>query len=322
MVAEPGPVRAWSFLIVDEGDRQHRGNEGYDDEPNRHYTWDSTVPNREGPSAGDVCLVRDSRGALGVSWIDDIERTFGAEKLRLRCPFCASTALKSRTAIQPTFRCSRCKEAFDDPVEEKIEITRYRADYARSWLPIDGAVTASELEANCYLSRSRQQAIRPVDPDALRALVTSRQVLIGGEWWKRGVQIDAPEIRGGRQPRTVMGRLGQGEFRRRLLERFGPVCAFTGPQPLHSLQASHVTPYSKDPRHDVAGGLLLRSDLHALFDNGLITVDDDLRVRIDSSLRRYRELARLDGSTLKLDLTDSRLPTLRKLLRERNRGQN
>jgi ribosomal protein L37AE/L43A len=321
-VAEPGPVRAWSFLVVEEGDRQHRGNEGYDDEPDRHYSWDSTVPNREGPSVGDVCLVRDSRGALGVSQIDHVRHADGAEKLRLRCPFCTSTALKGRTATQPTYRCSHCKEEFDDPVEEQIEITRYRADYARSWIPIDGAVTATELEANCYLSRSKQQAIRPVDPDALRALVTSRQILIGTEWWKRGVQIDAPEIRGGRQPRTVMGRVGQSEFRRRLLERFGPVCAFTGPQPLDSLQASHVTPYSKDPRHVVAGGLLLRSDLHTLFDNGLITIDEDLRVRIDSSLRRYRELARLDGSPLKIDLNDSMLPTLRKLLKERSRRRD
>lgn len=318
-MAEPGPVRAWSFLVVDDGERQHRGNEGYDDEPNRHYSWDSTVPNRDGPDAGDLCVVRDSRGALGVSQIDEVRQTHGIEKLRLRCPECTSTALKSRTTVHPTYRCSSCEAEFEAPAEQHIEVTVYRAEYARSWLPIDGAVTASELEAGCYLSQAKQHAIRLVDPDALRELVSSRQVLIGGEWWKRGVQIEIPEIPAGRQPRTVMGRVGQGEFRRRLLERFGPICAFTGPQPLHSLQASHVTPYAEDPRHDIAGGLLLRSDLHTLFDKRLITVDEEsLRVRIDASLRRYRELSRLDGSTLRITLKDPMLPTLRKLLKERN----
>ena len=146
-------VRDWSFLVVDDGARQHRGNEGYDDEPNRHYSWDSTVPNRDGPDAGDLCLVRDSRGALGVSQIDEVDRTEGV-KLRLRCPECTSTALKARTKVRPTYRCSDCEAVFDAPDERAIEVTKYRADYGRSWLPIDGAVTASELEASCYLSHA------------------------------------------------------------------------------------------------------------------------------------------------------------------------
>lgn len=220
------------------------------------------------------------------------------------------------------YRCSDCEAEFDTPREEQIEVTDYRAEYARSWLPIDGAVTAAELEANCYLSHAKQHAIRLVDAAALRELVGSRQVLIGGEWWERGVQIETSEIPSGRRPRTVMGRVGQGEFRRRLLERFGPICAFTGPQPLHSLQASHVTPYSEDPRHDIAGGLLLRADLHTLFDERFITIDEkSLRVRIDASLRRYRELSRLEGSTLRIDSKDPLLPKLRELLEVRNRRQ-
>lgn len=58
--------------------------------------------------------------------------------------------------MRPAFRCSNCAAEFDSPDEEPIEVTTYRADYARSWLPIDGAVTAAELEADCYLSRAKQ----------------------------------------------------------------------------------------------------------------------------------------------------------------------
>src|SRR6185437_8167184 len=129
--------------------------------------------------------------------------------------------------------------------------------------------------------------------------------------------IEVPEIPAGRQPRTAFGRIGQGEFRRRLLERFGPVCAFTGPQPPDSLHAAHVTPFATDPRHELAGGLLLRADLHSLFDRRLITIDPDLAVRVDPSLRKYRELSRLDGSSLQIDPRDPLLPTLRSLLERR-----
>lgn len=309
--------QGWSFLVVDEGDRQHRGNEGYDDEPSRYYSWDSTVPNHRGPARDDLCVVRDSRGVLGISQIDAIERTDGEEKYRQRCRGCGSTALKARTTMEPAYRCSNCFAEFDRPKEEPIEITVYRADYARSWLAIEGAVTARELEASCYLSHSKQQAIRPVDPTALGRLLDSRQFLVGREWWRDGGVIELPEIPAGRQRRTVLGRIGQQEFRRRLLERFGPVCAFTGPQPPDSLHAAHVMPYATDPRHEIAGGLLLRADLHSLFDRGLITIDPELAVRIDPSLKKYRELSRLDGSTLQINPNDPHLPILRGLLKRR-----
>jgi len=257
---------------------------------------------------------------LGISQIDKVDRTEGEEKTRQRCPECGSTALKGRATVRPVYRCSKCFSEFDRPREQRIEITLYRAHYARSWLAIEGAITAGELEANCYLSHSKQQAIRPVDRAALSTLLASRHVLVGREWWREGGVIEVPEIPAGRQPRTAFGRIGQGEFRRRLLERFGPVCAFTGPQPPDSLHAAHVTPFATDPRHELAGGLLLRADLHSLFDRRLITIDPDLAVRVDPSLRKYRELSRLDGSSLQIDPRDPLLPTLRSLLERRQNG--
>jgi hypothetical protein len=149
--------------------------------------------------------------------------------------------------------------------------------------------------------------------DTLRG---SRQVLVGREWWRDGGVIEAREIPPADSD-AVFGRIGQHEFRRRLLERFGPVCAFTGPQPPDSLHAAHVTPYANDPRHELAGGLLLRADLHSLFDLHLITIDSDLMMRIDPSLRKYRELSKLDGATLRIDPADPLLPTLRALLEQR-----
>lgn len=308
--------RAWSFLVVSEEDRQHGGNAGYDDRLGAYYSWDSVVPNHRGPDVGDICLVRDSRGVLGLSRVDAIGRTEGVMKFRRRCPDCGSTGFKTRVRIRPRHRCSRCRAEFNRPGEERIEVTVYRADYARSWLRVDGAVTADEIEATSYLSHSKQQAIRPLDPDALRQLLTARRVLIGASWWKQGVVLEEREIPSGRRPRSAMGRIGQEEFRRRLLERFGPLCAFSGPQPAAGLHAAHVVPFATEPRHDLAAGLLLRADLHALFDRGLIGIDEDLKIRIDPSLRPYPELSRIHGSRLRIDPVDPLLPVLKTLLKQ------
>jgi predicted restriction endonuclease len=63
--------------------------------------------------------------------------------------------------------------------------------------------------------------------------------------------------------------------------------------------------------------LLLRADLHKLFDDGLITVDEELKIRIASSLQEYSELSQLDGSTLRIASNDPLLPILRDLLKQR-----
>lgn len=309
--------RAWSFLVISSAERQHQGNEGYDDRPDQYYSWDSTVPNSRRPVAGDVCLVRDSRGALGISLIDDTVTTGEVVKPRRRCPNCGSTAFKSRSTKSPTNRCSRCRAAFNEPREELIEVTVFKADYRRSWRAVDGAVTAAELEERAYLSHSKQQAIRPLDRDGLRSVLTDRRVLIGAAWWEKGVVTGQGEIPAARRRRNSLGRTGQHEFRRRLLERFGPVCAFTGPQPAESLHAAHVRSFAEDPRHALASGLLLRADLHTLFDRGLIQVDDRLTVLVDPSLRIYRELSRLHGGSLRIDADDPFLPGLKALLQQR-----
>lgn len=318
MALAPESLQCWSFLVIDEAERQHLGNEGYDDRLGRYYSWDSTVPNCRRPQAGDVCVVRDSRGVLGVSWIDSLKRTEGVEKFRRRCPECRRTAIKGRKTVRPRFRCGHrsCKAEFDEPRVERLTVTVFRAGYARSWRRVDGAVTAAELEA-AYLSRSKQQAIRPVDPQALRHLFAARRVLIGGRWWSEGVTLGEREVPGGRRPRRSQGRIGQAEFRRRLLERFGPVCAFSGPQPAESLEAVHLNRFAEDPRHNLAAGLLLRADLHSLFDRGLIEIDERLRIRIDPSLRPYPDLSRLDGKRLRVDPEDPLLPALKTFIQQR-----
>jgi hypothetical protein len=86
-----------------------------------------------------------------------------------------------------------------------------------------------------------------------------------------------------------------------MLARYGEACAFTGPQPPGALEAAHLYLYSDNPEHDLKGGLLLRCDLHALFDRWLITIDPETwSIQVAPELMRYPHLAALDGQPVLL----------------------
>lgn len=81
-------------------------------------------------------------------------------------------------------------------------------------------------------------------------------------------------------------RLGQGAFRVVVTEAYSRKCAVTGESTLPVLEAAHIRPYSDDGPHDVRNGLLLRSDMHILYDKGLLTVTPDLRLEVSSHIRK------------------------------------
>jgi putative restriction endonuclease len=103
-------------------------------------------------------------------------------------------------------------------------------------------------------------------------------------------------------PIEVLPRLGQGSFRVVVTDAYERRCAITGERTLPALDAAHIKPYSAAGENRVPNGLLLRSDLHRLFDRGYLTVMPDLKVRVSRRIREEFENGRhyyaMDGSTL------------------------
>lgn len=97
-------------------------------------------------------------------------------------------------------------------------------------------------------------------------------------------------------------RLGQGAFRVLVTEAYQRRCAITGERTLPVLEAAHIKPYAKHGPHLVANGLLLREDLHTLFDDGYMTVTEGLRVVVSKRIREKfengREYYRHHGESL------------------------
>lgn len=83
----------------------------------------------------------------------------------------------------------------------------------------------------------------------------------------------------------ITKRQGQGQFRKDVLEAYGNICAITGYDALSALEAAHIIPYRGQYTNHVENGLLLRADLHSLFDQGLIGVNpNDHKVLLSKRL--------------------------------------
>jgi predicted restriction endonuclease len=72
--------------------------------------------------------------------------------------------------------------------------------------------------------------------------------------------------------RLIAIRRGQHTFRRGLLGAFDRTCCISGSRVEATLEATHIRPYRGTGSHVAGNGLLLRADLHTLFDLGLVTV--------------------------------------------------
>lgn len=99
------------------------------------------------------------------------------------------------------------------------------------------------------------------------------------------------------QQRAIKIRRGQRKFRDSLLAAYGESCAISGCNIVELLEAAHIRPHAEKPNYNVTNGLLLRADLHTLFDLGLLAVDARLRIRLAPPLLTS-EYKNLDGKEL------------------------
>jgi putative restriction endonuclease len=87
------------------------------------------------------------------------------------------------------------------------------------------------------------------------------------------------------EPTVILPRMGQGIFRAAVTDAYGRACAISQEHSLPALEAAHIRPYADGGEHAISNGLLLRSDIHRLFDKGYVTVTPDYRFRVSDRLR-------------------------------------
>lgn len=80
-------------------------------------------------------------------------------------------------------------------------------------------------------------------------------------------------------------RLGQGAFRILITDAYSRKCSITGEKTLPVLEAAHIKPYAESGPHIISNGILLRSDMHKLFDGGYLTITNDLKIEVSSRIK-------------------------------------
>lgn len=122
----------------------------------------------------------------------------------------------------------------------------------------------------------------------------------GKELWDRlrhaALSPGQPMIGEGRddvlQPEVIFGeafvrrRYGQGAFRIVITDSYDRRCAVTGERTLPVLDAAHVKPITRGGSHEPKNGLLLRSDVHTLFDLGYVGINPNYQFVVSDDLRR------------------------------------
>lgn len=84
--------------------------------------------------------------------------------------------------------------------------------------------------------------------------------------------------------REVAIRRGQTEFRQALLAAYDRRCAVTGSGVVNLLEAAHIIPHAEGRNYSVTNGLLLRADIHTLFDLHLLSIDSRLQIHVSKTL--------------------------------------
>ena len=103
-------------------------------------------------------------------------------------------------------------------------------------------------------------------------------------------------------PVAIRPRLGQGTFRVLITDTYERRCAVTQEKTLPTLEAAHIKPVAEGGRHRLDNGLLLRSDVHRLFDAGYVTVTPNYRFRVSGRIKKEfdngEEYYALDGAPI------------------------
>jgi putative restriction endonuclease len=121
----------------------------------------------------------------------------------------------------------------------------------------------------------------------------------------------SPEERRG-SPQVIMPRKGQGIFRGIVLKSYNSTCAVTRERALPTLIAAHIQDFAKDGPNTIKNGILLRSDIHNLFDDGYVTISPDYHFEVSKRIKEDfdngEEYIKLHGSQLYLPANDLERP--------------
>lgn len=112
-----------------------------------------------------------------------------------------------------------------------------------------------------------------------------------------------------KKPAMRKDRKGQSKFRLDTLQSYGRRCCISGDGIEELLEAAHIQPYINEHSNHPQNGLCLRVDLHRLFDDGLITITEDMTVQVSAKLAKTTYEG-LSGQKIRLPIDKNHFPSV------------
>ncbi|MBD2338043.1 HNH endonuclease [Calothrix sp. FACHB-156] len=301
--------KAW--LLKSFGDeRQYGGNCGYEDKISTEYYYYKGLANSKNMKEGDLVLLRNKKQLLGIAKIEEIKSYWGNREI-LCCPSCRNPqSNKERTKKKPRFHCSKCGHDYDTRLIDTKECEIFRAYFGDTFVSAAGAIKLEELQQACPEDNyNANNSINLIDLQKIQVTLLEQvpkvaELLHKNNDYKYPQGEEASEyvpVKEDRREtvfRQIKERRGQSKFRESLRQRYGDQCMITGLKLLDILEAAHISPYrSKDDNHP-DNGLLLRADLHTLFDLNLLGINpESLEVKFHPKVLKAG-YQKLDGRKL------------------------
>jgi putative restriction endonuclease len=208
-------------------------------------------------------------------------------------------------------RIAKYRKQVDDPRQDYMigcrVLTQPFFFPEHQWIPIPDSFSLS-------IQQGRRYDAAEHDGRLLWDAITERWA--GDPKGADGLAEPANAFRYG-EPMLIRPRLGQGAFRVSVTGVYQRCCAVTGEKTLPILDAAHIRPFGRGGEHEVTNGLLLRTDIHRLFDLGYITVSTDGRLEVGRRLKDDFENGRhyyaMHGQALSLPRNPQLRPALKAL---------
>ena len=282
-------------MVLALGDeREYAGNTGYADELESVYRYDSFVPNHKQIAEGDLLILRNKAEVVGAARVSRLSSKEGHKELR-RCPKCGIATIKIRKNKRPKYKC-KANHEFDEPDSDRRKCLLFAVHFEGTFQRIFPRLSVNQVRLACpkYNGQLAMQELR-LDrlPGAARLLLQnaaeqstsrSRSVPLAADASDESYapdQLDERKV----IEKQIRERRGQKVFRNALRKRFADTCLVTGCQLVDLLEAAHINPHRGTKDNHPSNGLLLRADIHTLFDLYFIGIEpNSLQISIHPKL--------------------------------------
>jgi putative restriction endonuclease len=252
--------------------------------PTAGYHFGDQTPHHRHVAANDIFFIRSQTQLLAVARVQRVEAG-AAEKPVHRCPICGTGQLGFRSTRTNSYRCLYGHE-FSQPAASVRDGTEYKASFGVDYLDVAARIEAAEMRP-FELTNSRQLSLRPCDLEGLTKYILRRDrnaaATLKGWFAARPLVLndddadtaDPADVLDEREHRHLGIRLRRGRkvFRDELIRRYGARCMVSGCTVTALLEAAYIQPDAVPKFNNPTNGLLLRADLHTLFDLNLMGID-------------------------------------------------